>query len=84
MVQRWCCLRRRRRRSDDDSDDMVQDGGEGDWTQGWTAAGAQRGTELRWRRGLSGPNAFLLLRQGGEGAAEAQQGRGVRHVEAGR
>ena len=61
-------------------------GGEEDASLGWKAAEARRGTGLRRRRrrGASGPNAFLLVRQGGEGVAVARQGRGVRHVGAGR
>ena len=85
-MQRRRCLRRRCRRTGADADDVVQDGGEGDATQGWWAAAARGRTGLRRRRrrGASGPNAFPLLKQGGEGVAEARQGRGVRHVEAGR
>ena len=60
----------------------MQGGSEGEASLGWLAAEARRGPGLRRRRRhvASGPNAFLLLKQGGEDAVEARQGRCVRHV----
>ena len=88
VVQRRRCLCWRRRRSGDgdDSDVVVQGGGEGEASLGWLAAESRRATGLRRRRrrGARGPNAFLLVKQGGEDVAVARLGRGVRHVEAGR
>ena len=66
----------------------MHDGSGDDASLGWVAVEARRGAGLRRRRrrGASGPNPFLLVKQGGEGVAVAvaRQGRGVRHVEAGR
>ena len=83
LQRRRCWCRRRRRGGDsDNSDDVVQGVDEGVVSSGRLLAGARRRAGLRRRRcrGASGPNAFLLLKQGGEGVAEERQGLGVRHM----
>ena len=74
----------RRRQSVDVASDVVE--GSGEEETSLRAAGGRWSPGL-WRRhrcGASEPKAFLLLKQGAGGVAEGGQGRGVRHVEAGR